>query len=322
MVSYRSRMTIAFESPAMRQLEWFLSAINGSDALTVNEVADRLGEQLASRWSPDAFLATLKGMRGRVAPVTIERLDFSTERAWAAVRSGDGSAWHVTCTVDLAHPDKMETVLVAPSPWPGLTPRLPDVFDDYEPPDHRPAEGPLRLIVFSGLPGTGKSTLADAVGRSIGVPVFAIDWLLGSLDPFGARRFEEFGMAGYEQLTTLALRQLMLGQSVILDSPVEEVPTRLRWLSLARRFGAGFVVIDCVCSDQDVHKSRVESRHRGIPGWHEGGNWENVASRAAVYPPWDRDVLTVDAVQPIEQNLRLVLEHLATFGPVGPPISQ
>ena len=39
----------------------------------------------------------------------------------------------------------------------------------------------MKLIVFSGLPGTGKSTIAEAVGRELGIPVFAKDWVEGAL---------------------------------------------------------------------------------------------------------------------------------------------
>ena len=39
----------------------------------------------------------------------------------------------------------------------------------------------MKLIVFSGLPGTGKSTLAEAVGRHLSIPVFAKDWLEATL---------------------------------------------------------------------------------------------------------------------------------------------
>jgi SpoVK/Ycf46/Vps4 family AAA+-type ATPase len=39
----------------------------------------------------------------------------------------------------------------------------------------------LKLIIFSGLPGTGKSALAEAVGRELGIPVFAKDWLEATL---------------------------------------------------------------------------------------------------------------------------------------------
>jgi len=41
-----------------------------------------------------------------------------------------------------------------------------------------------RLIVFPAC-RHGQSTLADALGRELGVPVFALDWLLGALTPFG-----------------------------------------------------------------------------------------------------------------------------------------
>lgn len=40
---------------------------------------------------------------------------------------------------------------------------------------------PLKLIIFSGLPGTGKSTLAENVGRQLSIPVFAKDWLEATL---------------------------------------------------------------------------------------------------------------------------------------------
>jgi len=38
-----------------------------------------------------------------------------------------------------------------------------------------------QFIVFTGLPGTGKSALAEAAARQLGVPIFAKDWLQGAL---------------------------------------------------------------------------------------------------------------------------------------------
>ena len=191
-----------------------------------------------------------------------------------------------------------------------MTPRLPTDFAGY--PQIAGRGAGARLIVFCGLPGTGKSTLAEAVGRQLGVPVFAVDWLLGSLTPFGGYHLDELLKVGAELLTTLAFRQLALGQSAILDFPAEDLATRTRWQTLAFTAGAEFRVVVWACSDRKLHWTRLERRERGIPGWHEGGNWANVERRLAEFPPWTGEVLTVDAIQPLAQNLATVLEYVAS----------
>lgn len=166
--------------------------------------------------------------------------------------------------------------------------------------------------MFSGVPGTGKSTLADATGRELRTPVFAVDWLLGSLTPFGGYHQDRLLESGAEMLTTLAFRQLTLGQSAILDYPAEDLATRTRWQTLAQAAGAEFRVIVCTCSDPRVHQARLQGRERGIPGWHEGGHWPNVERRLAEFPPWTGDLLTIDAVQPMADNLAAVLAYVAS----------
>jgi hypothetical protein len=40
---------------------------------------------------------------------------------------------------------------------------------------------PVQFIVFTGLPGTGKSGTAEAATRELSIPVFAQDWLAATL---------------------------------------------------------------------------------------------------------------------------------------------
>jgi predicted kinase len=293
--------------PAMDRLGWILDGLNGA-AGWGGDAADVLAPEFTALVPPDTFTGRVRQRAAAFAPCTVIAFDANDHTAKARVRVRDGSVQVVTCTVEPAAPHRIRgttTMALVPA---ALTPRLPADFTGY-PELAESSAADARLIVFSGLPGTGKSTLAEAAGRQLGAPVFAVDWLLGSLTPFGGYHLDELFKVGSELLTTLAFRQLGSGQSAILDFPAEDLATRTRWRSLAHAAGAEFRVIVCVCSDRELHRARLEGRKRGIPGWHEGGHWANVERRLAEFPPWAGDVLTIDAVQPLAQNLAAVLAY-------------
>jgi len=163
----------------------------------------------------------------------------------------------------------------------------------------------MKLIVFSGLPGTGKSSLAEAVGRDWGIPVFAKDWLEGTLvrsELKPANEAKSLGFAGYELLTILAERQLRLGQSVILDSVAASRTIRSTWRQLSDQYGAQYCVIECICSDEALHRSRLQGRERNIPGWHEL-EWSEVERVKQYYLPWEGGRLVLDMTAPFLENL-------------------
>jgi predicted kinase len=162
----------------------------------------------------------------------------------------------------------------------------------------------LKLIIFSGLPGTGKSTLAEAVGKALGIPVFAKDWLEAVLLSSGLNPTSEdksLGFAGYELLTVLATRQLMLGQSVILDSVAASKTIRDTWLNLAEQYGASCRVIECICSDQSLQRRQLKQRQRNIPGWHEL-EWSEVERVKGYYSPWEGERITLDMANSFNEN--------------------
>jgi predicted kinase len=170
----------------------------------------------------------------------------------------------------------------------------------------------MQCIVFTGLPGTGKSSIAEAVAREWGIPVFAKDWLEATLIRCQLQPIENgppFGSAGYQLLTTLAERQLRLGQSVILDSVASTLSIRAEWRALAQTYQADWRVIECICSNEAVHRDRLGVRQRGIPGWHEL-DWSEVERVKAYYVPWDEERLILDAVNPLEENVAAVLRYL------------
>jgi predicted kinase len=162
----------------------------------------------------------------------------------------------------------------------------------------------MKLIIFSGLPGTGKSTLAEAVGRDLGIPVFAKDWLEATLlrsELKSKNKEKSLGFAGYELLTTLAERQLILGQSVILDSVAASSAIRSTWRKLSDQYGGDHYVIECICSDESLHRVRLKERRRNIPGWHEL-EWSEVERVKRYYVPWEGEHLVLDLTTSFTQN--------------------
>lgn len=171
----------------------------------------------------------------------------------------------------------------------------------------------LKFIVFSGLPGTGKSSLAEAVGRRLSIPVFAKDWLEATLlrnELVASNTEKPLGFVGYELLTTLAERQLKLGQSVILDSVAKTQSIRETWRQLCDRYQAQWYVIECVCSDETLHRSRLRDRHRNIPGWYEL-EWSDVLYVNQEFLPWQEKRLVLDIIHPLEENLAQALQYCA-----------
>ena len=170
----------------------------------------------------------------------------------------------------------------------------------------------MQLIIFTGLPGTGKTSLAEGVAGELGIPVFAKDWLEATLIRCAlqpANNSRGLGSAGYQLLTTLAERQLQLSQSAILDSVASTWSIRTAWRTLAHRYQATWRVIECICSDEAAHRRRLQVRQRRIPGWREL-DWLEVERVKAYYAPWDEDRLILDAINTLEENIAAALRYL------------
>jgi predicted kinase len=172
----------------------------------------------------------------------------------------------------------------------------------------------MKLVVFTGLPGAGKSSVAEPVGRELGIPVFAKDWLEAALKRVGLGQDEKsagiMGHAGYELLTVLAQHQLNLGQSAILDSVAGFEDTRQQWRNLAATHRADWYVIECICSDEMLHRKRLTTRRRGSPGWGEL-TWAEVERVKTYYHPWSEEHLVLDATNPLAENIQAALAYVS-----------
>lgn len=165
------------------------------------------------------------------------------------------------------------------------------------------------LIVLSGLPGTGKSAIADGVARALRVPVLSVDPIESAILRSGIERSFETGLAAYVVAEVLADQSLADGLDVIIDAVNSVDEARDMWRALAVKRGTELVLIECVVSDRAVHAARLASRDRGLAV--PEPLWEDVERRRAEWTAWPEPHLTLDALEPVESNLEKALEYIA-----------
>ncbi len=109
---------------------------------------------------------------------------------------------------------------------------------------------------------------------------------------------------GWSLLWALARSQLRVGSSVVLDG-VARAPEVEGTRQVARAEGAASLVVMTSCRDAELHRTRVEGRKRGIPGWYEL-DWDHVErARASWESPGDIDLVLEGAASSQENVERL-----------------
>lgn len=167
------------------------------------------------------------------------------------------------------------------------------------------------LVVFSGLPGAGKSAVAESLGGELGAPILSVDPIEAAIWRCGIPRSFETGVAAYEVAAVLAEQQLRLGLTVIADAVNSVEVARAMWRRAADNARGALRVVEIVCTDAELHRSRLEKRTRNIDGFPEP-TWEEVLQRRAEWEEWTDDRLVLDSVDPLSTNVARAMAYIAT----------
>jgi predicted kinase len=160
------------------------------------------------------------------------------------------------------------------------------------------------LVIFSGLPGVGKTAIARELARAIGAVHLRSDSIEQVLRRSGYRVEGE----GYAVAYAVAEDNLRAGRTVIADCVNPWALTRSEWRSVAERAGAAAIDVEIVCSDANEHRRRVESRQPDIAG-DALPTWRDVVERD--YHDWERDRLVVDtAASDVTASVDVIVRSL------------
>lgn len=148
------------------------------------------------------------------------------------------------------------------------------------------------LVVFGGLPGTGKTTISRGVAVRRAATYLRIDVIEQAIRISGV--LKEVGPVGYVVANALAESNLANGQTVIADcvNPVRE--SREGWQATATRARKPLIEVEVICSDPVEHRRRVEQRASEIDGL-VLPTWQDVLDRD--YAPWPEPHVIIDTAR-------------------------
>jgi predicted kinase len=149
------------------------------------------------------------------------------------------------------------------------------------------------LIVFGGLPGTGKTSIARQLAMRMAAVYLRIDTIEQALraSPGVSQPVNE---EGYRAAYRLAEENLRLGRNVISDSVNPIQASRDAWVDIGYRTNSRVIEVEVVCTDIETHRRRVETREPDIPGL-KLSTWEKILARA--YEPWSRNRIVIDTAR-------------------------
>ena len=165
------------------------------------------------------------------------------------------------------------------------------------------------LLLLKGHPATGKSALADALARALCWPLIDKDDVKDfTLTLPGGNEL------AYAIMWQIVARQLALGVSVIVDSPLSYPVAYATGQRLAQEAGAQLLVVETDLPEGEWRR-RLDARPLDASA-HKIQGWARMQEQLAAYAGcWQYAIdpahhLVVDTTRPVDRNVALVIARL------------
>jgi len=170
----------------------------------------------------------------------------------------------------------------------------------------------VHLVVVSGLPGAGKTSVAEIIAARTGSVHLSIDAVEESILACGLPSGWQVGVAAYEAARAMAEQNLRLGHDVVVDAVNDSEEARQTWRTAASRTEASIEFVHLMISDAREHERRLSGRDRGFVFVGEP-TWTDVERRRADYAAWSDEVLEFDtAARTADEIAGVITARLST----------
>jgi len=164
------------------------------------------------------------------------------------------------------------------------------------------------LIVFGGLPGSGKSTIAQALARRMRAVYLRVDSIEQAIRSSASQSAgDDVGPAGYLALYRVAADNLDLGHAVVADAVNPIAITRSAFRQVAAQAGVRFIEVEIVCSDRAIHRRRAETRSSTVDGL-VPPTWAQI--QALNFEPWSPDLRIDASILSVDDSVAAIMTLL------------
>ncbi len=178
------------------------------------------------------------------------------------------------------------------------------------------------LIITVGLMGTGKTTIANALGQRLGCAVISSDVTRKKLAgiPATEHRFEEFrsgiysedfSRRTYDAILAQAGKVLSRGESVILDASFRREEERARVTRLAEEKGADLLVLECRLGEAEARRRlgrRIKEKVTSDGRWEIFQLQKESFDPVGDFPAHQHCIL--DTSHPIDETIQVIWSRL------------